>query len=243
MTINITSDLHVFIISWEGQHENALNIASQLNDISDKVSIVYSDPDDSFTFKADPRAVKRPNNLYWGDKFKTCLDLCNHDNLLIIHGDCISNHWGNVVEGYDKAIRNFNNLGVWSPIVDYTLFDLKKTSIARFIDTNYEIVCYIDGIVFGISKAIQNRMKRASYEQNKFGWAIDRMIACSALVNNELLIIDKSLKIEHPNKRGYDEKIAYEQENLFIRQLNLSEIIQNRLIHSYIELNALQKNI
>ena len=241
MTINISSDLHVFIISWEGQHENALNIANQLNDIRDMVSIVYSDPDDSFIFKADRKPIKRPNNLYWGDKFKACLDLCNHDNLLIIHGDCKSNGWIHVVESYDRAIKSINNLGVWAPLVDHTFFDLKKTSIAKFIDTNYEIVCYIEGIVFGFSRAIQNRMKLASYEKNIFGWGIDRMIACSALVNNQLLIVDKSIKIEHPKHKGYDAKSALEMGNLFIRQLSLLEFIQNILINSFIGLNASKK--
>ena len=186
MAINISPDIHIFIISWKGQHENATFIANQLNDISDQVSIVYSDPDPEYTLKTRYRLIRRSNDLFWGDKFKACLDSCESENLLIIHADCKYNNWVNLVNNYDKAIKEISNLGVWSPEINFTFFVPELISLFTIDNTDYEIVCYIDGIVFGFSKIIQNRMKLASYQDNKFGWCIDRMIACFALSINKL---------------------------------------------------------
>jgi len=234
---NISPDIHIFIISWEGQHENATLIANQLNDINDQVSIVYSDPDPEYTFQVRCKLIKRSNELFWGNKFKACLDNCESENLLIIHADCKCNTWFNLVNKYDEAIRKLSNLGVWSPQINFTSFVPKLVSLFAINNTDYEIVCYIDGIVFGFSKNIQKRMGLASYQDNKFGWSIDRMIACFALSINKLLIIDKSIQVEHPKNRGYDASDAKKQGDLFLEQLSTPEKIYNKLITSYINLN------
>jgi hypothetical protein len=243
MVINISTDIHIFIISWEGQHENATFIANQLNDINDQVSIIYSDPDPEYSLEARCRLIKRSNELFWGDKFKACLDNCESENLLIIHADCKYNDWFNVVDKYDKAIKEISNLGVWSPVINFTFFVPELISLFKIDNTDYEIVCYIDGIVFGFSKTIQNRMNLASYQHNKFGWWIDRMIACFALSMNKLLIIDKSIQIKHPENRGYEESDARKQGVFFFNeQFSDSEKVYDKLIQSYIDLNILKKS-
>jgi hypothetical protein len=238
----ISPDIHIFIISWKGHHENATLIANQLNDINDQVSIVYSDPVPEYTFQVRCKLIKRSNELFWGDKFKACLDNCESENLLIIHADCKCNTWFSLVNKYDEAIRKISNLGVWSPQTNFTPFELKLVSLFAINNTDYEIVCFIDGIVFGFSKNIQNRMRLAIYQDNKFGWSIDRMIACFALSINKLLIIDKSIQVEHPKNTGYDASDAKKQEALFLEQLSTPEKIYNKLITSYINSNFLKKS-
>jgi hypothetical protein len=243
MAINISPDIHIFIISWKGQHKNAAFIANQLNDINDQVSIVYSDPDPEYTLKANCKLIKRSNDLFWGDKFKACLDNCESENMLIIHADCKYDDWINLVIKYDKAIKKIPKLAVWSPEINYTFFSTELTSLLSVNNTEYEIVCYIDGIVFGFSKIIQNRMQLARYEDNKFGWEIDRMIACFALSMNKLLIIDKSIQVEHPKNRGYSKSDAQKQGQFFHNeQFSSSEKVYGQLIQSYIEYNILKKS-
>jgi hypothetical protein len=242
MTINISPDIHIFIISWKGQHENATFIANQFNDINNQVSIVYSDPDPEYAFSVGCKLIKRSNELFFGDKFKACLDNCESENLLIIHADCKCKNWVNLVNNYDKAIKEISNLGVWSPEINFTFFVPELISLFAINNTDLEIVCYIDGIVFGFSKTIQNRMILASYQDNKFGWCIDRMIACFALSINKLLIIDKSIQVEHPKNRGYEASNAKKQGDFFLEQLSNSEKIYNKLMQSYINLNILKKS-
>ena len=233
MSSNISPDISIFIISWMGQHENAAVIANQLNDIKDQVSIIYSDPDPEYSLKVSCKSIKRSNELFFGDKFKACLDNCAGENLLLIHADCKCNNWINLIKKYDKAIKQLGNLGVWSPLVDFTKLDLKAVSLLSINNSYYEVCCQIDGQVLGLSKAIQNRMKLADYQFNIYGWGIGRMIACFALSINQLLIVDKSIQVEYPKTKGYCEPDARDQRDLFLRQLTVSEKIFSELIHSH----------
>ena len=242
MIINFSPDIHIFIISWKGHHKNATFIANQLNDINDQVSIVYSDPDPKYNFKASCKLIKRSNDLFWGDKFKACLDNCESENMLIIHADCKYNDWINLVIKYDKAIKKIPNLGVWSPKINYTFYSTELTSLFTVSNPDYEVVCYIDGIVFGFSKIIQNRMRLVSYQDNKFGYWIDRLIACFALSTNKLLITDKSIQVQHPKSKGYSASDAQKQGEVFLNeQFSPSEKVLNKLIQSYINSNILKK--
>lgn len=68
--------LHVMVISWPGQHENAVRIANELAGCAEHVSIVYSDPDPQLEPRAACELIRRPNHLFFGDKFKACVDFC-----------------------------------------------------------------------------------------------------------------------------------------------------------------------
>ena len=78
----------IFIISWSGQHENAYFIAEQIFKKNKNLCIIYSDPDPEFVLDAPCRVVKRPNELFWADKFKACLDTAGSEGMLVIHADC-----------------------------------------------------------------------------------------------------------------------------------------------------------
>ncbi len=106
------------------------------------MSIVYSDPNPEYSPKVSCRLIKRPNELFWSDKFKACLDASECEHLLIIHADCKYNNWLNVVFKYDEAIQKINNLGIWAPEVNFTPYSLDITSLITATDANYQIVCY-----------------------------------------------------------------------------------------------------
>lgn len=234
------SPIHVFIISWKGKHENALDIFNQLSKLHVKISIVYSDPQEVNLLSKKNNVIQRPNHLYWGDKFKTCLENCTSDNMLIIHADCQCHNWCDLVLQYDRAIKNISQLGVWSPKVNGTRWTKELTSIFPLKDSTYEAVAFIDGIVFGISNAIQKRMRLANYVDNIYGWGIGWLVASYAYVINKLLIIDSSINVSHPHGRGYDTKSAQLQEIHFRKQFTLQELIMFRTIRGYIHSRELQ---
>lgn len=240
MLTNISPNIQIFIISWQGHHENAAFIANQLIDIQDQVSIVYSDPDPKKSYDVKCRQIQRSNELFFGDKFKACLDYSNSDHLLIIHADCKTTNWLNLVHSYNKAINQITNLGVWSPEINNTFFSKEITSLYAIQNTYYEIVCYVDAIIFGISKSIQNRMKLADFNHNKFGWSIDRMIAAYALSINQFLVLDKSIQIQHSKHRGYDGVEADKQGIYFLKQLSKAEKIHDKLLQSHMRLNHIK---
>ena len=242
MNLKIKSDIHVCIVSWKGTHDNASFIANQLSSINDHVSIIYSDPNPEYSPKVSCRLIKRPNELFWSDKFKACLNASECEHLLVIHADCKYLNWLDLVCKYDEAIQKISNLGIWAPEVSFTPYSLDIISIYTINNTHYEIVCFIDALVFGFSKAIQSRMHLINYQNNKYGWGIDRIMACHALSINKFLIVDKSIQVEHPEVRGYSALEAKEEMIEFLMQLSLSERIYARLIQSYVTSNIQKKS-
>lgn len=229
--------LHIFIVSWAGQHANAARIAESLSGAADRLSIVYSDPDLALIPDAGCESIRRPNELYWGDKFKACLDACDEDLMLVIHADCQCDDWKGMAGKCREAHRKINNLGVWAPLVDWTPFDIANTVIATIDRSPLRVVAQTDAIVFSLSRPVADRMRRADYEKNIYGWGIPWMFVACAFSNNMLAVVDESVPVKHPQGRGYDENAARSQMNEFLQQLSPAELVQYRLLKSHIELN------
>jgi hypothetical protein len=86
-------------------------------------------------------------------------------------------------------------------------------------------------------------MHLINYQISKFGWGIDRIMACHALSINKFLIVDKSIQVEHPKGRGYSALEAREEAVEFLKQLTISEKIYARLVQSFVISNASKKNL
>lgn len=239
MQINL-SPIHVFIVSWKGKHDNAIEIFNQISKLDVEISIVYSDPKEATVLPKKNNVIRRPDHLYWGDKFKTCVENSTSDNMLVIHADCQCEDWRDLVLQYDHAIKNISQLGVWSPKVNGTRWTSELTNIFSLKNSTFETVAFIDGIVFGISKSIQDRMRLVNYEDNIYGWGIGWLIASHAYVINKLLITDNSIIVSHPHGRGYDSKVAQLQEIEFRKQFSLQELIMYKTIRGFIHSRELQ---
>jgi hypothetical protein len=228
----------IFIISWSGQHENAKSIAKSILKFKKDVAIIYSDPDPNFTFDIACKLIKRPNNLFWGDKFKSCLDNSGNDGMLVIHADTTCEDWEFLVRRcYDVNLK-FNDIGVWAPNIDGTYWDLRNTTIIRIDNSNFVLSAMIDAIVFYISAPIISRMKRACYDKNIYGWGIDGLFCATSYVSNKFVVTDTSVKIIHStNKRGYDSKSANKQMHEFINQFSLRERLQYSLLINHVQFN------
>ncbi len=237
------SDIEVFVISWEGQHENAQLIARQMQLVLNKVNIVYSDPDPDFSLDIQCTKVKRSNALFWGDKFKTCIDMVSEKLLLIIHADCTFDDWPSLAKQCLDTFENHSKIAVWAPKIEGTPYDVRATTIAQIEQTSLNIVTNTDGIIFCLSEQIVERMKQADYSENIYGWGIDIMFSAHAMTIDKLVVVDSAVIVRHSTSTGYSKNLAYDQCNLFLQQLSSTERVQYFLSDAYVNLrrNALKE--
>ena len=236
---NQTSGVHVFIISWPGHHENAMAIARQLIAHSSLVSVVYSDLDPNFNFvpEANVEFIKRPNTLYFGDKFKACLDHCKANHILLIHADCEYKDWVSLLKGYEHTITHYPDMAVWCPEIDETPWTQAKTGIGSIDGTPLEVLAMFDAIVFGLNTDIIERMRRVNYEENIYGWGIDWMIAAHVRTLNHLIIMDKSFRVHHKGGANYDMHEARLQMQTFLNQLTKQERLNFLILEGFTRKN------
>ncbi|MGB8365264.1 MAG: hypothetical protein ACLQUZ_19100 [Rhizomicrobium sp.] len=232
--------MHLFIISWEGQHEKAISIAKSIFSATNQISIVYSDPNSDLTLDVDCQCIRRPNELFWGDKFKACLDVCDSDLMVVIHADCDCEDWSFLVHKCRSAMDQNPIIAVWAPLIDWTQWNIHRTRLYEIRSTSFTVVAQTDAIVFCLSKAAMNRLRRAKFEGNVYGWGIDTMAVAYAYANGMLAVVDKSVRVNHPKSRGYPSEAALAQCNEFLKQLTLNESIQNRLLWSFISAQSAQ---
>lgn len=207
--------------------------------MTNRVSVVYSDSDPAFTLDMQCQLLRRPNELFWGDKFKACLDACDSDLMLVIQADCHCDNWPELVQKYMTAPDRIPAIGVWAPLIDWTPWNLARTHIASIDSTSLCIVAQTDGIVFGISSPVRRRMATLDYRDNLYGWGIDTLAVANAYANGLLAVVDRSVFVKHPRLRGYPKADALQQYRDFLRQLTAGELVQYRLAISQIKINDL----
>ncbi len=231
--------LAVFIISWAGRHEDAVLIAKSVLKAADDVSLVYSDPDPALVLDAPCRLIKRPNELFWEDKLKACLDACGDKPMLVIHADCKCEDWALLIESYYKASARLTDLGVWAPRIHGTPFDLRFSRISKIKNSNLNIAALTDAIVFALSTEVVARMRQVRYGDNPMGWGTAGLFCAAAHVMDKLVVIDEAIDVHHPQGTGYDTDAAVAGMQNFMREFTNRECIEFLLLKSYVELNRL----
>lgn len=229
----------VFVISWANQHEKANLISNTISNAGFKVFIVYSDPNPDFIFtNATCEIIRRPNELFWEDKFKTCIEAANNSGILVIHADCHCEDWALLVKRCAEVNLNSKDIGVWSPQITGSPYELNVSGILKIKKTQLVLSARTDGIVFYLSPSIVRRMQRVSFGKNKYGWGIASLFCATSHVQNKLIIIDTAIKVFHPlGKRGYDGSAAQLLKNDFINQFSIRERLMYELFQSHVLYN------
>jgi hypothetical protein len=212
--------MDVFIISWAGRHQDAINLIRHLKHPACHPTVIYSDPDPVLTPSFGCTAVRRPNHLFWGDKFQACLEAAQSDSMLVIHADCICSDWNQLVERFINCIARSPDVGVWAPLIDGTIHNINNTRLFDVPRLNLSIASKTDAIVFGLTAPIMARMRKADYTKNIYGWGIDVMMNCAALSLGMVSVVDQSVAVEHPVGAGYERTIAQKQMREFLKQLD-----------------------
>jgi hypothetical protein len=228
--------IHVFVVSWHGKHDNAERIIRAVASQSNSVSVVYSDPDNDISPVFSCPAIRRPNDLFFGDKFQACIDSCNADILLIICADCNCDAWSEVPERCRRAIEQIPDIGVWAPLIDFTDWCLDRTEIDRIPNSPFSIVAQTDTIVFGLTRRIANRMREADLEANVYGWGIDRMFNDYTYSIGMISVVDRNVIVKHPSKTEYSFRDASIQETEFLKQLTAAERDQSSLLDAIVRI-------
>lgn len=230
----------IFIISWSGQHDNAKTIARELDVFRGNMCVVYSDPDPDFEIDVACSAIRRPDELFWGDKFSACLGAFRSEIFLLIHADCRCSDWVQLVRKCVEAFRCNQNVGVWAPRVNGTPYDVELTRIRKLDGSSLSSVAQTDGLCFSLSAKIACRMKEASYVENVYGWGIGWMMVSAAYCQNSLVVVDESVIVNHTIHSGYPHQDAFLQMNNFMQQLTPQEHALHQLLQNHITLRAMR---
>lgn len=229
----MTDKLLIFIISWKGQHQNAEHIAERLSEFNDSLFIVFSDPDVSTTLAVNCKTCRRPNELFFSDKFKACLDLSAGNPILIVHADCACDDWSGLVRRCIDIHRVNPTIGVWAPKINKSGWPIDLVRIGRISGTPLSLAAQTDSICFCLSIQVIERLRKVDYSQTKFGWGIDWLMISYAFTKNLYVVVDESVKVRHPPARGYDSSEASIEMETFFKQFSVFEMIIYRLLSSY----------
>ncbi len=226
--------LAAFIISWTGQHRNSLEIAEALAPAVDDLTLVYSDRDEALIVDSSCPSIKTPDEFYFGGKFKTCLDLCKADLMLVITGDVSCNDWMQLVRKCQESFSSFPGLGIWAPLIDYTSWKLPVTLLERLENSSLTLVAQTDSIVFALNRSVIERLQEFDYGNNVYGWGIDWAAAAYCYANGLFAAVDDTVKVNHPQANTYDEQACVEQMHDFLGQLNSREQLHYLALQAHI---------
>lgn len=228
-----------YVISWTGHGDAARAIAAGLVGHVDRLVVVYSNA--AGTIEDGPGEwVQVPNEYFYGMKFLTTLRDFDADLMLQVQADASSDDWPGLVARCRDAFAARPALGVWTPLVDWTYFDLGSILIAREPDG----ICQVtrtDSVVWALSAPMCDALRDLDLTRNTFGWGIDS--AASAIAHNRGLevVVDLETLVGHPQPSAYDQDAAYLQGQEFLQQLGPGERRSMELFRLYQELRVAER--
>jgi hypothetical protein len=225
----------VFVVSWCGQHDRAAAIADAIHRDGGDVRIVFSDPDLTRVLDSDCPAIRRPDHLFWADKFRACLDRCEADTMLVIQADCECDDWPALVQRCRSVFTAVPQCAVWAPHIDGTPYSSQRSTFDRLSADGLHAAAQTDGIVLGLGRPALERLRRARLDDNLYGWGIDQMAIAAAYSAGQLAVIDLSQRVVHPAVRGYPTEAAQAQWRDFLRQLTPLEQGWHDLLWRFLE--------
>lgn len=227
--------IHIFIVSWPGQHENALHIAKTLNGASEYLSIIFSGADSSLiNSKGSFNYIICDDQSFWGDKFQTSIQHCCGEIMLMIHADCLCRDWLGLLKKCRVAMQT-SEIAVYAPYILGTPWTLQRCRLKSHTDSELVDVAQTDMLVFALSAPIINRMKHVEYINNKFGWGVDWIFVSASYANGYRVVVDTSIRVIHSIGSGYSRKQAASEMGQFLLQMNQAEAVQYKKLIAHIK--------
>ncbi|MEH6523975.1 hypothetical protein [Sulfitobacter sp.] len=223
--------LHVVIISWEGYRDKAHAIATALNGSVGKVSVIYSNPEN--TPETGPGTwVSVPQSWYFGRKFRASLDLVGPDEVMLqIQADTHSDDWPALAAGCVACFEQHPDVGLWIPDINWTPWPAHIVGQGMVAHTNLMKVAQTDGIVWALHPDLYPALRALDYTGNNLGWGIDWVALHEITKHHKIAVRDMSYPVHHPQGRGYDNAEAAQNMKTFITQMPLPA--QRQIIASY----------
>lgn len=226
--------MKIVIISWSGQHDKARKIYDDLSSASDGCQIIYSEPGEKKCFEPEYDSIRRPDSSFWGDKFKTAVNACQDDTLLIVHADCQCRDWQALLNKCTHAFNHVPGLAVWAPLILGTPYPLRRTLLGNVEGTSLKKVAQTDGLVVALRRDVVKRMLDADYSQNVYGWGIDWMFVSFAQSAGNYAAVDTSIIVKHSVGRRYSDEEAISQMKEFLKQLTSAEKDEYRYLSDHV---------
>jgi hypothetical protein len=215
----VTDSLAVIIISWPGKEENALYIEQVLAKADIDATVIHS--------LTGPHNVPLPENwvvlgedAFYGVKFAHSLTLAGDRHMLHIHADTQCDNWVGLVRRCHDLHTTREDLGVWSPNVDWTPFSLSRTHVKDCDSEHLSVVTMVDAIVWSLSKDLVQRLRLIDFTENSHGWRIEMAAASHAHSRGLLVLHDSLFHVDHPRSTGYVRDEAFRQGQSTVDQLS-----------------------
>lgn len=105
--------------------------------------------------------------------------------------------------------------------------------------TGLVAVDHTDTIVLAWARPVVERLRRASLEDNTYGWGIVGMAVSFAYSQRRWAVVDPSNKVKHPKSRDYRTQDAAAQRDRFLMQLDPYDRFIYRLLGAHMTLSGL----
>ena len=228
-------EVHVFVISWKGQHHTAAGIEGALREAAITTHVVYSDPDPDLKAPFTGDLTLLPDATYWAEKFDACLRACRGERMLVIHADTSCADWPGLVRRCLDVMKARPEIGVWAPMIEGAYFNVENAAIKAPREDSLIPVANTDGIVFCLAEPERRRMAKVDYSRNTFGWGIAWLFCCAAYGAGRSVVVDGRATVSHRQGRGYDTAEALRLALRFLlRELRPAERIQFELLTRYV---------
>ena len=218
--------LEIHVIAWPGQEDSATLITQELRDSGYEATVLFA-----LSGAGHPEVPKDwvvVNGFGYGKIFERSLEISESDVLLHVHADCSAPSWIEVAKRCQGLFSSNANLGVWSPIVDWSSWNLSRTKVGEGPVPETHSVTTVDGIVWAMSSPVMDKLRTLTYSANPRGWGID--LAASAIAHNLGLavVMDEAILVNHPRGSGYDHGEAGRESEDFVQQLQSDELVLYR---------------
>lgn len=211
--------IHAIVISWDGYHAQAVEIARRLEGTVDRLSVIYSNIEN--TTETGPGTwIHVPQEWYFGKKFRTSLDLLAPNEVMLqIQADAYSGNWPALVAGCRANLNEHPNIGIWSPDITWTPWPSEVVGLRHLKNTMLLEIEQSDGIVWALTPEILDRLRTLDYTCNNIGWGIDWAAICIARASGHIAVRDLEQTVDHPQSRGYSSAEATQGMKAFLAQL------------------------
>lgn len=211
--------LHVVIISWEGQAENAQTIAAALDGQDCAITVVYS----SAAGTPETGAgywLQVPQSWYYGRKFAHALSCLQPDEIMVqIQADAAYQDWPALLQDCRASFARHHRMGVWAAELDWTPWPTSAVQNGPPLENGLQPVAQSDGVVWALHPAIWREMARFDYDVANLGWGIDWIAGLLARRQDRHCVRDMRHVVHHPPGRGYSGAVATQHMKNLLAQL------------------------
>lgn len=212
--------VHVVVISWEGQTQNAQSIAEALAPVVKQgdcaLSVIYSNVAGVPETGAG-QWIETPQSWYYGRKFAHALSCMGPDEIMLqIQADATYDDWPALVADCRASFDQHDQLGIWAAELDETPWPTARVQDGGPLDSGLQPVLQTDGVVWALHPQIWNGMTGFDYSVANLGWGIDWIAGLLARKQNRQCVRDPRHIVHHPAGRGYSGAVATQHmKNLF----------------------------